>query len=161
MTFQIRNAQPSDAPALADLVREIGFFAAINAEPAQATAERMPHILAQNLANDSHSIYVAVDDADADPDRLLGYLSVHWLPYLIHTGPEGYISELFIREAARGQGIGTALLDVAVAEARRRGCDRMMLVNMRQRESYQREFYKKHGWEERENAANFILTLEK
>jgi len=35
-----------------------------------------------------------------------------------------------------------------------------MLLNMRKRESYQRNFYQKHGWEERPDAANFVLQLD-
>lgn len=34
-----------------------------------------------------------------------------------------------------------------------------MLVNSRERESYQRQFYQKQGWIERENIANFIYKL--
>ncbi len=39
------------------------------------------------------------------------------------------------------------------AEAQKRGCSRLMLFNLRKRESYQRHFYPKHGWEERADAA--------
>jgi GNAT superfamily N-acetyltransferase len=49
-----------------------------------------------------------------------------------------------------------SLLEVIEAEAKERGCSRLMLLNLRQRESYRREFYKKHGWEERPGVANFI-----
>ena len=44
-------------------------------------------------------------------------------------------------------------------DAQKRGCSRLSLVNMRQRESYQRGFYKSRGWQERPEAANFILIL--
>ena len=74
--------------------------------------------------------------------------------------PEGYVSELFIKEQARGQGIGARLLEAVQAEARNRGCTRLMLLNVRKRESYQRGFYAKHGWEERPEAANFIFRLD-
>lgn len=155
MDFVIRLACLEDAPALADLLREIGYFATVNAETPAATRERVSRHLALNLADDSHTVYACLSADKA----LLGYLSVHWLPYLIHSGPEGYISELFVRDSARGQGVGSALLAAAVTEARRRGCGRMALVNMRFRDSYLRGFYTKHGWQEREDAANFILTL--
>ena len=36
-----------------------------------------------------------------------------------------------------------------------------MLINLRKRESYQRQFYAKQGWDERVDAANFILPLGK
>ena len=91
--------------------------------------------------------------------EIAGYCAVHWLPYLILAGPEGYVSELFIQEQFRGQGIGGQLLNAIKAEAQKRGCSRLMLLNIRTRNSYQRQFYPKHGWEERPDAANFILQL--
>ena len=114
------------------------------------------------LADNSHSIYVASNAVACNRDEpadVYGYVSVHWLPYLISKGPEGYVSELFIHPSSRGQGIGSALLETAITEARQRGCSRMRLLNMRDRESYLRGFYKKHGWEEREDAATFQLAL--
>jgi hypothetical protein len=44
-------------------------------------------------------------------------------------------------------------------EAKSRGCSRLSLLNMRDRESYQRAFYAKDGWEERTDAANFVFDL--
>ncbi len=157
MSYAIRPAQITDAFTLADLLHDIGYFTLANSETQAETSERVRRQLDLCFADDSHNVYVAC--MGDDPADVLGYLSVHWLPYLLHNGPEGYISELFIRQAARGQGIGGALLDTAIAEGRRRGCSRMMLLNMRSRESYLRGFYKKHGWEEREDAANFVLVL--
>jgi hypothetical protein len=55
------------------------------------------------------------------------------------AGAEGYVSELFVREPARG-------------------CTRLSLINLRQRESYRRQFYVKAGWQERGTAANFIYA---
>jgi hypothetical protein len=46
-----------------------------------------------------------------------------------------------------------------MAEARQRGCFRLSLINMRRRESYQRRYYEKAGWEERPEAANFVYFL--
>ncbi len=157
MDVHIRNADPDDAGPLADLIRSIGWFTHINAEPEETTRAHVQSELNLCLANRSHSVWVAETAAGT----LVGYVSVHWLPYLIHASPEGYISELFIHESARGQGIGTKLLDVVVQEAKTRGCFRLMLINMRGRESYQRAFYKKQGWEERPDAANFVYLLEK
>jgi GNAT superfamily N-acetyltransferase len=84
---------------------------------------------------------------------------IHWLPYLILPAPEGFISELFVHPRARGLGAGRKLLEAATTEARARGCARLGLVNFRTEESYRRDFYKKHGWTERPEAANFILPL--
>jgi GNAT superfamily N-acetyltransferase len=102
-------------------------------------------------SGESHNVYVAENSG-----AILGYVSVHWLPYLFLTGPEGYISELFINEQARGKGIGTRLLEKVKEEGAKRGCSRLALINNRGRESYSRGFYEKQGWTERKEMANFI-----
>lgn len=107
------------------------------------------------LADSSHSVFLAEDAQRA----LLGYTSVHWLPYLFLRGSEGYVSELFVTQTARGQGVGTALLEAVKEEGRARGCSRLSLLNMRERESYLRGFYTRDGWREREDAANFVFDL--
>ena len=84
---------------------------------------------------------------------------MHYLPYFFLLGPEGYISELFISAEARGQGVGTALLEQVTADARKRGCVRLSLINSRTRESYLRQFYEKHGWKERTEVAAFVFPL--
>jgi len=155
MSYHIRRATLADAPALAEVIRGLGLFAHIKAEKPKTTRERVARHLALCLNDDSHAVYVAEETTG----EIVGYVSAHWLPYLILAGPEGYVSELFISESARGQGIGSQLLDVIKADARHHGCTRLMLLNMRQRESYQRGYYQKVGWEERPEAANFIFKL--
>ena len=155
MEIEICKAEQRDLPGIAEILRELGWFAQITAETPAETQVQIANELKLCQADDSHCVFVA----RAAGEAVLGYVSVHWLPYLIHTGPEGYISELFIRDSVRGQGIGTRLLETVEAEAVRRGCTRLMLLNMRQRESYKREFYFKHGWEERPQAATFMKNL--
>ncbi|HEY9844223.1 MAG TPA: GNAT family N-acetyltransferase [Candidatus Obscuribacterales bacterium] len=153
--ISIRPATQEDADAIAFLLRALGSFRLIEAEPEAATAERTRRHLAMSLSGDQHLVLVAVEANGA----LAGYAAVHWLPYLILAGPEGFVSELFVREDCRGAGIGGRLLDRIEAEARSRGCARLMLVNIRDRESYTRQFYTKQGWAEREDVANFVLKL--
>jgi len=90
---------------------------------------------------------------------VLGYVAVHWLPYLFLTGPEGFVSELFVRREARGRGLGRILLRIVEDEARSLGCARLQLINFRDRESYRRGFYAKAGWQERPDGASFVKTL--
>jgi len=122
----------------------------------EETLAQVERQLASDLSTDSHTLYVAMDDNGS----LSGYAAVHWLPYLFMPGPESYVSELFVAIDARGQGTGTQLLETIRLEAQQRGCSRLSLVNMRQRESYQRGFYKSRGWQERPEAANFIQKIE-
>jgi GNAT superfamily N-acetyltransferase len=155
MTVQIREASAQDAQSLAELLRDIGWFETFKSEPIAVAGQRVRLHIERCLADDSHSIFIA----EEPNGTILGYGSVHWLPYLFLPGPEGLISELFVREAARGQGIGRELLRKIEAEARARGCARLSLINLRNRESYMRQFYVKAGWEERPEAANFIYRI--
>jgi GNAT superfamily N-acetyltransferase len=153
----IRPVQLDDADALANLILDLGWFQRYfeGASPDETQA-RVAHKLRLALDGDSHAVYVAENLAG----QIEGYVAVHWLPYLFLPGPEGFISELFVREAARGQGLGRRLLEQVKEVAAARGCSRLSLLNMRPRESYQRGFYNKQGWTERPDAANFVLRLE-
>jgi len=155
MDIKICKAEQRDAAGIAEILRELGWFAEIIAETPAETREQIANELRLCQADDSHAVFVARGTGE----MVLGYVAVHWVPYLMHSAPDGYISELFIRESGRGQGIGARLLDAVEAEALRHGCKRLMLLNMRQRESYQRGFYAKHGWEERPQAATFMKML--
>ncbi len=151
----VRKAAEHDAAAISAMLRELGWFGYLSAETAQATEQTIRQHIALCNADDSHSLYAA----ESPGGEVVGYAAIHWLPYLFLKGPEGYLSELFVRESERGQGIGTRLMEVIKAEARARGCSRLMLVNSRSRESYRRGFYKELGWEEREGVANFVQRL--
>lgn len=155
MQFEIRKAKAGDGAALADFIRDLKHFRRLEGLSQEAVRKRVQEGMRLLLADASHSIYIA----EGAGSQIAGYANVHWLPYLFLPGPEGYVSELFIAEAARGQGLGTRLLQAVKEEARSRGCSRLSLVNMRGRESYQRRFYAKDGWEERTDAANFIFDL--
>jgi GNAT superfamily N-acetyltransferase len=153
--MELRKATIEDAALLALLLREIGWFEAFKSESVDASARRVRAELELCLADDSHSVYLAQTD-----DKLIGYISVHWIPYLFMRGPEGYVSELFVCNGERGQGVGRQLLQVVRSEARSRGCSRLALINLRHRESYQRQFYTKAGWTERNDAASFVYPMD-
>jgi GNAT superfamily N-acetyltransferase len=156
MAMQIRKAVSGDATGLAELLLDIGWFDALNGKPIESIAAQVEQRIARCLADESHALYVAV----TSDNEIAGYGSVHWLPYLFMSGPEGYVSELFVRSGRRGQGMGKKLLAVIEADARARGCARLSLINLRTRESYMRKFYIKAGWQERSEAANFVYVLQ-
>jgi GNAT superfamily N-acetyltransferase len=155
MDIMVRRATANDAAGISAVLRELDWFDIFREEEESVTNQRVVECLRLCSADDSHTVYVA----EGEDERIMGYSSVHWLPYCLFPGPEGYVSELFIRESDRNQGVGTLLLESIKREAMERGCSRLMLINMRKRESYHREFYVKKGWVEREGAANFILNL--
>lgn len=155
MDFTIRPASPQDGAELSALIRGLDMFGGVRAEDPGTTAERVGRHLDMTLADESHAMLVAVGERG----RLLGYAAVHWLPFLFLTGPEGHLSELFVVWDARGEGVGTALLDAVVQRARERGCARLRLGAVRSRESYRRGFYTERGWVERTDMADMVYDL--
>lgn len=151
-TCTLRAAQPADAPALAALLQGIGWFDRFATGHPEAHAAQ----LAPLLAPSAHQLQLVACDAQG---QLIGYCAVHWLPIAILQGWEGYVSELFIADSARGLGVGSQLLDQVTAAARSCGCRRLWLVNNRQRDSYHRGFYARQGWQEQAQAARFVLDL--
>jgi GNAT superfamily N-acetyltransferase len=155
MQFEVRLARQSDAGDISSLIRGLGIFSRLEGEDQDATAKRVARHLAVCLADDSHTVFVATGEDSA----VMAYAAVHWLPYLFLRGPEGYLSELFVSQPWRGRGVGTALLEAVVSAARDRGCARLMLEAVKQRDSYKRRFYPQRGWVEREDMANMVFEL--
>jgi GNAT superfamily N-acetyltransferase len=155
MEIIIRTTQTKDAETIAKIVRGLGWFEHLDSESIETTTERIQRHISLCLADNSHSTFVAEDESG----RVVGYASVHYLPYFFLAGPEGYVSELFIDAEARGIGVGTALLEQVIVEARKHGCSRLTLINSRTRESYKRKFYEQRGWIERTEVAPFVLPL--
>ena len=136
------------------ILRDLRWFEHITKKSTQNTITKIQNHLIFCKKDPCHNIYIAEKG-----NEVVGYVSVHWVFYAILPGPEGYISELFVSEAERGQGVGNLLLEEVKKQAKIRGCSRLMLVNNRNRLSYEKEFYKKNGFIEREHIANFIFPL--
>lgn len=148
----IRKAKNDDARAVATILRELGWSQQVKSDPFELTVANIAQRLEAVRRSEASTVLVA----QSAEGQIVGYLAAHW--YLnITRGLEGYVSELFLLPASTGQGIGGSLLHAIQAEAQRRDCKRLMLINRRDRESYQRGFYAKHGWEEWEGAASFVL----
>ena len=152
LTITIREAVQEDSWAIAAIIRAQGHFANMNDE---AYANQQVATLLEQSSHEQSNTVVVAELADG---QVVGYCATHWFLNLL-VGNTGHISELFIHPSATGQGIGGKLLDVIKDEAIKRGCVCLTLINLRNRESYQRSFYAKHGWRERTEAASFILDL--
>jgi GNAT superfamily N-acetyltransferase len=153
--MRIRKAHRGDSGPISEILRTLEWFPHLRSERPEQTRERVERHLHQCHADKSHSVYVA----EESPGSVVGYVAVHWQPTLFLAGPEGYVSELFVRASARGRGAGTQLLQAVQTEAAERGCVRLLVLNRRKRVSYQRNFYEKCGWKERLDAANFVFLL--
>jgi GNAT superfamily N-acetyltransferase len=101
-----------------------------------------------------HRLFVAEQEG-----AVVGYLACHHVPFPMLQGAEMYVSDLFVKAAVRGSGIGSALLRAVEAHARERGCVRLMLNNGVTSAAYQRRFYAQHDFRERHEFATFVKPL--
>ncbi|MBN1649193.1 MAG: GNAT family N-acetyltransferase [Spirochaetales bacterium] len=116
--------------------------------------ERLTAVCRKILARDDYYMYVAVEGK-----RVVGFINAHHCLFPLLFSSEMYVSDLVVDEKSRGLGAGGRLLEAIEKKAREFGCIRLMLNNQKTIESYKREFYKKHGFEERVHMANFIKAL--
>jgi len=144
-----------DVPVIADIIRKLGWFPYVDKESPQATELRVRLHLELCDADDSHTVLVGEDEEG----NASGYISVHWLPYLLLEGPEGYVSEVFVREEARGKGVGKALMNDVKELAEVKGCSRLMLLSERDRSEAEDKFYADLGFQERPGTESMILPL--
>ncbi|MEA2836549.1 MAG: hypothetical protein QOD89_1099 [Bradyrhizobium sp.] len=74
--------------------------------------------------------------------EVLGVITSSYVSAIRYGGDYARLEELIVDDKARGTGAGMALLQAAIAEARRRGCS---LVTLYSRETT-RAFYEKAGF---------------
>jgi len=126
MTPHVRLADRDDADAIGRLLYAFNReFDEPTPEPS-ALAERMRQLLEGGdtlviLAGDGPDGGNGPDGRD-EPDGLavLRFRAAIW-----STGLECYLAELYVTPARRGQGLGRALMEAALREARNRGADTM------------------------------------
>ena len=149
----IRKAIIDDASSMAEILREIGWSERRNSMPLEQISEPIKNLI-DHAAKDSegHTIYVAVNE----DKKVIGFINVHWVPFVMLGGIEGYVSDVFVSPSASGMGAGKLLIDSVMQEGKERDAYRLMLTNGKEKPSYKRGFYSKAGWTERPKVANFV-----
>lgn len=148
MSVSLRPAVPGDAPALARLAAE-AFVAAFGhlyrPEDLEAflAAHRTPEAYLAQMA--SPGTQIALAEADAG---LAGYCLIH-LPSKFAAESDAIcpleLNQLYCDPAMTGRGIGAELMEWALGEARRLGCDAVQLSVYSENFSAQR-FYARYGF---------------
>jgi len=64
----------------------------------------------------------------------------------LHKEPFGFLEDLFVDEQLRGQGVGTELLNMVIAEAKKIGCYKLIANSRHERENVHK-MYEKAGFE--------------
>ncbi len=90
--MEIRTARLSDRQAIAELMTALDY---------PGTEAFLPQRMRQLLAHPDEALLVAVEG-----ERVLGVLSLHFLPQLALAGDIGRISYFCVDDRARGAGVG-------------------------------------------------------
>ena len=85
--------------------------------------------------------------AKLDDVKIIGMVSLVFLPRLNRTTLELYIPELVVLEKYQNQGIGTKLMNSCIALAKEKNCHRIRLESGNQRKESHR-FYTNLGFEQ-------------
>jgi len=64
-----------------------------------------------------------------DGEKVIGRAYLYLLNNDLHDVPFGYIEDVFVEEAYRGQGIGTSLVKAAIEEARAEHCHKIIMTS--------------------------------
>ncbi|WP_213992249.1 GNAT family N-acetyltransferase [Sodalis sp. dw_96] len=107
----IRPAVLSDASAIESLLSDLGY---------PGTSGFIQDRIQQLLAHPDEELLVAEEG-----NRILGVISLHFIPQLALAGDFCRISYFCVDSAARGKGIGSLLESRAEELARDRHCDRI------------------------------------
>ncbi len=140
----IRKAIDSDILEIAGLLKELGY--------PQDDLNAFQFVFEVVARHAEMGILVAEGDG-----KVSGFLSYSVKPQLRLSGLSMEIDELCVAAKARGFGIGHTLLKTAISIGRELNVKRMVLSTNRQRESYERGFYLKNGFEETGSA---LLKME-
>jgi GNAT superfamily N-acetyltransferase len=113
----IRPATSQDVATLVELVRELAEY-----ERSPDSVELVPEQLDAVLFGDSPTVFAHVAEVEG---RIVG-MAIWFLNFSTWTGRNGiYLEDLYVRPAARGRGIGRALLAELAAVAHRSGYGRV------------------------------------
>ncbi|MEK6541094.1 MAG: GNAT family N-acetyltransferase [Pseudomonadota bacterium] len=117
MTPTIRAATPADLPLIAQFIRDLAAYERL------ADAVRFDEAaLGANLFNDRPYAEVIIGELDDTPQGF----ALFFHNFSTFEGRPGiYLEDLFVRPAARGSGLGKALLAHLAALAGERGCARL------------------------------------
>lgn len=147
--MKIRTGTLNDCPSIAALVVALARERDGHLPDAAAVSAA-----AAECVNGNASLLIADEDGE-----VVGYLAVHWIPFPLLSGREGYISDLVISKGCRGRGVGTALLEAATECANAQRCVRLSLNNRITSEAFTRGFFTGAGFRQRTEFANFVREL--
>jgi predicted N-acetyltransferase YhbS len=128
---RVREATPSDAPALERLIGQLGYGAASDDIVARIAAV---------ATSGNHTLVAELDG------QVVGCLTTSMMHVLHRPAPVGRISMMVVDEGLRGRGIGAELVRAAEQGLAAQGCYMIEVTsNVKRAEAHR--FYEKLGYE--------------
>jgi len=138
--LQLRSARPSDANAISDLLKQMGF-----PQSPAATAAKLDAAFKEA----ADQVWVATEE-----ERIIGFLSFHLFSFFHTEVIIGRITAMAVNAADRGKGAARMLVSHAEAHCRDKRCAR---IEATLGNPGSHEFYEKMGFEE--NSGKFVKNL--
>ena len=135
--MSIRIATPADIPALCQLLAQL-FAQEAEFTPDPAAQQRGLAAIIDDPA--LGEILVAVADG-----RIVAMVNLLYTVSTALGAPVALLEDMVVDTSTRGAGLGSALLEAAIAHAQNRGCRRITLLTDGDNLAAQR-FYRRHGF---------------
>jgi GNAT superfamily N-acetyltransferase len=113
----VRPATPSDVPLILELIRELAEYERLSHAVIATEADLRRHLFAEKPAAEC-----LIGELDGHPQGFALFFT-SFSTFLARPGI--YLEDLYVRPAARGRGLGKALLARIAAIALERGCGRL------------------------------------
>ena len=149
MGLQVRLAGRDDAAAIGRLLHDF------NQEFDEPTPE--PEVLAQRMRTLLGGGDTVVLLAGDGPD---GVAVLRLRASIWSAGQECYLAELYVAPGRRGQGLGRALMEAAIREARHRGAD-YMDIGVDEPDLTARRLYESLGFTNRGEDGSLMFVYER
>ena len=115
--LRLRAAEPADVPVIFQLIGELADYERLRHKMVGRADDLQRH-----LFGEPRFAHVLMADWDGEPTGFALYF-FNYSTFLCRPGL--YVEDLFVRPAARGRGIGLALLTALETRARAAGCGRL------------------------------------
>jgi GNAT superfamily N-acetyltransferase len=152
---QIRLANPSDAPALAKLRYALRSISGKAIEPETEFLTRCTTWMSNCLQQNNWRCWVSEDNG-----MIIGALWLQLIEKIPNPTPESelhaYITNFFVIESARGQGLGSLILTEALTFCRQQSVHAVILWPSEK----SRTLYGRHGFKVRSDLFELILSAD-
>ena len=113
INYKIREAKPSDFPAILQLIKELAFY--------EKAPEKVTNTVAQ-MKQDQACFKAIV--AEKEDGEIIGF-ALFYFVYYTWVGKSLYLDDLYVKETYRSNKIGSKLLNRVISYGKKNNCKRI------------------------------------